>query len=81
MQKNQEAIEKLKLIRNLLKERSEQALLITEQPSFSWITGGGRGFLGLASTNAFHFHPSDYRYHAHVYFGNDPYLKFVAFEP
>ena len=57
----------------------------TESDAIALCMAACGGFTGPTNdnriNNAFHFHPSDYRYHAHVYFGNDPHLKFVAFEP
>lgn len=49
---NKEINEKVNRIRSLLDGQNKKAMLITEQPNFSWLTGGGRGFLGLASTKA-----------------------------
>lgn len=52
MNRKCEVRNKLDQIEALLERKSQEALLITEQSNFSWLTGGGRGFLGLASTKA-----------------------------
>jgi Xaa-Pro aminopeptidase len=36
-------------IRSLLKETDHRGIVIRKQPNFSWISAGGRGFIGLAS--------------------------------
>ncbi|MGE5612931.1 MAG: M24 family metallopeptidase [Bacillota bacterium] len=35
-----------------IKNRGYDAVVIKKQPNFSWITSGGRGFIGLSSENA-----------------------------
>lgn len=52
MKKVKEIQTKIESIRELMKQHSKTSLLITEQPNFSWLTCGSRGFLGLASTKA-----------------------------
>ncbi len=52
MDRQSEIREKLERVRKLSEKWGASALLVTEQPNFSWLTGGGRGFLGLASTKA-----------------------------
>lgn len=49
MTRLEEANAKIKLVRQLLKEKEYKAIAIKKQPNFSWITAGGRGFIGLAS--------------------------------
>lgn len=39
-------------LRQYMREKKIPAVVIRKQPNFSWITGGGRGFIGLASENA-----------------------------
>ena len=43
---------KVRLVCAELKNRGYDAIVIKRQPNFSWITSGGRGFIGLASENA-----------------------------
>lgn len=48
-----EAERKLEKLRRYMGEHQIPAVVIRKQPNFSWITGGGRGFIGLASENAY----------------------------
>ena len=43
---------KLSIVREYMREQGTEGLLIRRQPNFSWLTGGGRGFIGLASETA-----------------------------
>ena len=43
---------KVKLVSAELNNRGCNAIVIKKLPNFSWITSGGRGFIGLASENA-----------------------------
>lgn len=52
MTRNEECMEKLLKIRIMLKEKKLRGVLIKKQANFSWLTAGGRGFIGLASENA-----------------------------
>lgn len=52
MTRLEEALQKACALREYLKKERLQGALITQQPNFSYMTAGGRGFLGLASTVA-----------------------------
>jgi hypothetical protein len=53
--RQEECLKKVDSLRTLLNEsgqESQKGILVREQPNFSWITAGGRGFLGLAATRS-----------------------------
>lgn len=50
--KGLETQKKLERLRRYLQENGIPAAVISRQPNFSWLTGGGRGFIGLASEAA-----------------------------
>lgn len=52
MSRTQESNLKVQLIRKKLAELEADAVVIRRQCNFSWVTSGGRGFIGLASENA-----------------------------
>lgn len=52
MTRREECVEKLYKIRKMLAENSLDGVIIKKQANFSWLTAGGRGFIGLASENA-----------------------------
>lgn len=52
MLRTQESNKKVEIVRNKLAELDADAIVIRKQCNFSWITAGGRGFIGLASENA-----------------------------
>lgn len=52
MNRAEEMQGKVNKVRALLQEKGVQGMLTGQQSNFSWITAGGRGFLGLASVNA-----------------------------
>lgn len=52
MNRLEECKMKARLIQDELKNRGYDAVVIKKQPNFSWITAGGRGFIGLASENS-----------------------------
>lgn len=52
MTRNEECIAKLQKIRTMLEENELDGVIIKKQSNFSWVTAGGRGFIGLASENA-----------------------------
>lgn len=47
-----ETTQKLDQLRQYMDENAIPAVVIRRQPNFSWLTGGGRGFIGLASETA-----------------------------
>lgn len=49
MNRLEESLNKVELIRSELKNTQYDGVIIKKQPNFSWITSGGRGFVGLAS--------------------------------
>jgi Xaa-Pro aminopeptidase len=52
MNRLEECTYKVKKVRAMLKETGYEGIIIRKQPNFSWITAGGRGFIGLASENS-----------------------------
>lgn len=52
MTRLEECNTKVECVRAELKARGFDAVVIKKQANFSWITSGGRGFIGLASENA-----------------------------
>lgn len=52
MTRLEECNRKVELIRAMLLEKGFDGVIIKKQPNFSWITAGGRGFIGLASEAA-----------------------------
>lgn len=52
MNRKNEIKEKLCMVRNMLEEKGLDGVLIKRQADFSWITAGGRGFIGLAGDTA-----------------------------
>ena len=50
MNRQTECLNKISAIRLELTRTGKSGVLIREQPNFSWVTAGGRGFLGLAAT-------------------------------
>ena len=52
MTRLEECNSKVKLIRKELLNSQRTAVVIKKQSNFSWITSGGRGFIGLASENS-----------------------------
>ena len=52
MNRKEEISEKLHLVRAMLKEKGLDGVIIKRQADFSWITAGGRGFIGLAGDAA-----------------------------
>ncbi len=50
--RTQESNAKAEIVRQKLAELDANAVVIRKQCNFSWITSGGRGFIGLASENA-----------------------------
>ncbi len=47
-----ETQQKLARLRQFMSENDIPAVVVRRQPNFSWLTGGGRGFIGLASEMA-----------------------------
>ena len=52
MNRSEESKYKVNLIRSLLEKTGHAGIIIKKQPNFSWISAGGRGFIGLASEGA-----------------------------
>ena len=52
MDRAEETKLKVKMVRSLLEKTGHKGIIIRKQPNFSWISAGGRGFIGLASENA-----------------------------
>lgn len=52
MTRKEEIQLKLKSVRRMLQEKGLDGVIIRRQPNFSWITAGGRGFIGLAGDAA-----------------------------
>jgi Xaa-Pro aminopeptidase len=52
MNRLEECTYKVNKIRVMLRETGYGGIIIRKQANFSWITAGGRGFIGLASENA-----------------------------
>lgn len=52
MTRLEECGRKVELVRAMLCEKGLDGVIIKKQPNFSWITAGGRGFIGLASEAA-----------------------------
>ena len=52
MNRIEESSHKVELIRSLLAKTGCKGIIIRKQPNFSWVSSGGRGFIGLASENA-----------------------------
>lgn len=52
MTRSEECAIKVEKIRKMMRENSLDGVLIKKQPNFSWLTAGGRGFIGLASEGA-----------------------------
>ena len=52
MDRAEESKLKIKAVRSLLEKTGDDGIIIRKQPNFSWISSGGRGFIGLASENA-----------------------------
>ena len=52
MNRVEESILKVNSVRSLLKKTGYAGIIIRKQANFSWISAGGRGFIGLASENA-----------------------------
>ncbi|MCL2035233.1 MAG: M24 family metallopeptidase [Oscillospiraceae bacterium] len=50
MDRREEVLHKVSLVRAELLRSEACGVLVREQPNFSWLTAGGRGFLGLAAT-------------------------------
>jgi Xaa-Pro aminopeptidase len=48
----EECLYKADKVRAMVKEKGFQGIIIRKQPNFSWISAGGRGFIGLASETA-----------------------------
>ena len=47
-----ETEQKLAKLRQFMSQNDIPAVVVRKQPNFSWLTGGGRGFIGLASEAA-----------------------------
>ncbi len=47
-----ETEQKLARLRQFMSQNDIPAVVVRKQPNFSWLTGGGRGFIGLASEAA-----------------------------
>ncbi len=52
MTRLEECNTKVEQVRKELKATGFDAVVLKKQANFSWITSGGRGFIGLASENA-----------------------------
>ena len=52
MNRQEESAFKVKRVRALLEKTGSAGIVIRKQPNFSWITAGGRPFIGLASETA-----------------------------
>lgn len=52
MTRKEECAVKLQKIRTMLQKNNLDGVIIKKQANFSWLTAGGRGFIGLASENA-----------------------------
>lgn len=52
MTRSEECAVKVEKIRNMLQENGLDGVIIKKQANFSWLTAGGRGFIGLAGENA-----------------------------
>ena len=52
MDRVEESNLKVKIVRSLLEKIGHDGIVIRKQANFSWISSGGRGFVGLASENA-----------------------------
>ena len=52
MNRSEESKYKVKQVRALLEKTGHAGIIIKKQPNFSWISSGGRGFIGLASEGA-----------------------------
>ena len=52
MDRAEETKLKVKMVRSLLEKTGHKGIIIRKQPNFSWVSAGGRGFIGLASESA-----------------------------
>ena len=52
MDRIEESKLKVKSVRSLLEKTGNDGIVIRKQANFSWISSGGRGFIGLSSENA-----------------------------